>query len=84
MKRPTLELSEVDDGPAVDEKGAAEFLGVEPWTLQKWRYQKAGPPYVKYGTKKSSPIRYPMAGLRAFRVAASVDPSTAEAKAAER
>ena len=28
-----------------DEKGAANFLGKSPRTLQRWRHQKIGPPY---------------------------------------
>jgi len=32
-----------------DTVDAAEYLGLEPGTLENWRYNEKGPPCVKFG-----------------------------------
>ena len=41
---------------------AAEFLGVKPRTLEKWRYVGGGPPFFKLG----SAVVYDVAELEAW------------------
>jgi hypothetical protein len=36
----------------------AKRLKIQETTLRVWRTQKKGPPYLKLGEGKSSPIRY--------------------------
>ena len=46
----------------MDERQAAEILGVAFWTMRNWRQQEKGPPYLKIGGK----VRYRAADLEAF------------------
>jgi predicted DNA-binding transcriptional regulator AlpA len=55
---------------------AAEFLGLSPRTLERWRLEGRGPKYLKLGPRA---VRYSLASLREF-LAASVKTSTSEAK----
>jgi predicted DNA-binding transcriptional regulator AlpA len=36
----------------------AEMLQVHPGTLENWRVRGEGPPFVKLGNKRRSPVRY--------------------------
>lgn len=36
----------------------AEMLQVSTGTLENWRYRGEGPPFVKLGSKRRSPVRY--------------------------
>jgi predicted DNA-binding transcriptional regulator AlpA len=36
----------------------AEMLQVHPGTLENWRVKGEGPPFVKLGGKRRSPVRY--------------------------
>ena len=36
----------------------AELLKVHPGTLENWRVRGEGPPFVKLGSKRRSPVRY--------------------------
>jgi excisionase family DNA binding protein len=36
----------------------AELLKVHPGTLENWRVRGEGPPFVKLGNKRRSPVRY--------------------------
>jgi predicted DNA-binding transcriptional regulator AlpA len=49
---------------AVDERRAAEIVGLKPATLKKYRMRGGGPPYVRYGRRA---VRYRVADLRAWR-----------------
>lgn len=44
----------------------AELLGIAPATLTWWRSQKCGPPFVRLGRGKRSPIRYRLDAVEAF------------------
>ena len=56
--------------PELDEKDAAEFLGVTTAALNKWRQRKRGPAYLKmYGA-----IRYPLSDLKEFKEKSRVVP----------
>ncbi len=44
----------------------AEILNVSVGTLDRWRAERTGPPVVKFGATRRSPIRYPSDGLDAF------------------
>lgn len=37
----------------------AELLKVHPGTLENWRVRGEGPPFVKLGNSRRSPVRYP-------------------------
>jgi hypothetical protein len=39
-------------------ENVAELLGVAPATLVWWRAQRQGPPFVRLGRGRRSPIRY--------------------------
>ena len=41
-------------------------FAVEEETLQDWRMKGEGPPYIKLGFAKNSPIRYPIADVEAW------------------
>lgn len=43
-------------------KRAAEFLGLSPWTLVKWRSTGRGPKWVKFHSR----VRYHRADLTAY------------------
>ncbi|HSL83242.1 MAG TPA: helix-turn-helix domain-containing protein [Thermoanaerobaculia bacterium] len=64
-----------DDLPLLNQDQAAEALAVPPRTLERWRYQGGGPPFVRVGRH----VRYRLRDLcqwlddRTFR-------STAEAE----
>ncbi|MFI4985812.1 MAG: helix-turn-helix transcriptional regulator [Alphaproteobacteria bacterium] len=47
----------------IDEKVAAEFLGVTARTMQKWRQTGGGPVYVAYSSRC---VRYRRAALKAW------------------
>jgi len=57
---------------------AAEFLGLEPETLEAWRRRGGGPKYVKYGNSPRAAVRYRLQDLEAFLVA-NLRENTAEA-----
>ena len=59
------------------EDEAAEFLGQSKKTLQDWRYERRGPRYLKYGSSRTSSVRYLRSDLEAFRTASTVDPGEA-------
>ncbi len=63
----------------VDERRAAEFLGMQVKTLQEWRTSGKGCPFVKIGRA----VRYSLADLDAF-IAKNTVQSTAEADARKR
>ena len=57
--------------PPIDEREAARVLGVKSFkTLQSWRTQRVGPPYLKIGRA----VRYRIEDLHAFMNAGRVDP----------
>jgi len=43
-------------------KKAAEYLGMEPGTLENWRYRSEGPPVVRLGKA----VRYDLKDLDAW------------------
>ena len=49
---------------------AAEFLGVSPLTLPRWRWSQTGPAYLKLGRS----IKYRQSDLEAFMDKGRVDP----------
>ena len=61
----------------LDERGAAEFLGVTIDTLQAWRSAKRGPPYSKLGPGICSAVRYSLADLRQFLKDTRINPASA-------
>ena len=50
----------------LDERKAAEFLGLAPMTLRRWRSIGRGPRYVKLGDTNQSGIRYRVSDLTAW------------------
>jgi len=40
-----------DGSKRLRSKGAAEYMGVSPSTLAKWRWRKEGPPYHRCGPR---------------------------------
>jgi hypothetical protein len=48
--------------PLMNTQGAAEFLGVSPGKVKRWRYSGGGPPFIKMG----SLVRYDPDSLRQF------------------
>lgn len=41
----------------------ADLLKVSHGTLENWRYRGEGPPFVKLGSRRRSPVRYPRKGV---------------------
>ena len=56
----------------LDERGAADLLGLKPATLRQWRMQERGPAFVRM----QRTIRYRREDLLAYLNAAIVTPST--------
>ena len=50
----------------LNDKEAAQKLGVTPATLRSWRCRGIGPSFVKMGLGKKSPVRYSVADIGAF------------------
>jgi excisionase family DNA binding protein len=44
------------------ETEAAEYLGISKKTLQRWRYSRSGPPYIKL----KHLVRYPVEDLQSW------------------
>ena len=44
----------------------ADLLKIHPGTLENWRCRGDGPPFVKLGDKRRSPVRYPRDSLEAW------------------
>ena len=44
-------------------KEAAEYLGLSPYTLERWRYLGKGPRFIRVGSKS---VRYRQTDLDAF------------------
>jgi len=55
---------------AVNEKRAANFLGVAVQTLRNWRHQLRGPAYVKMGRS----VRYQVEDLVGYLKKKKIDP----------
>jgi hypothetical protein len=60
-------ISTYDDNPIFDERGAADYLGLRPETLKKWRQRDQGPSYIQYGP--AGPVRYELDTLTTYRAA---------------
>jgi helix-turn-helix protein len=56
-------VTQQDFSKLLDERAAAEILGVVPATLCKWRATGEGPPYLKIGRRRL----YDPADLKQFR-----------------
>lgn len=50
----------VDESPMLDTKAAAQYLNLQPRTLENWRTKGIGPRYVQYSTRM---VRYHIAEL---------------------
>jgi predicted DNA-binding transcriptional regulator AlpA len=51
------------DDRLLSEGEAAEYLGLSPHTLNRWRVVRAGPPFIKIGAKA---VRYRLPDLAAW------------------
>ena len=56
---------------ALDEKAAASYTGLSVRTLQKRRFERQGPPYIKLGRR----VAYRLEDLDNFLEAHRVDPA---------
>lgn len=48
--------------PLIDAKAASELLAIPLRTLERWRVERVGPPWIKLGRA----VRYDVAELRRF------------------
>lgn len=55
----------------LDERQAAQFLGLSVSTLQQWRFRSRGPAYLKFGKA----VRYRVADLETYIAAHLVRPA---------
>jgi len=58
------------DNKLLSNSEAAEFLGMSPDTLPRWRWARVGPAYLKVGRS----IKYRLADLEAFLNESRVNP----------
>jgi len=58
------------DNKLLSNSEAAEFLGMSPDTLPRWRWEGVGPAYLKVGRS----IKYRLADLEAFLNESRVNP----------
>lgn len=49
--------------PLLNTKEAAKYLGLSPYTLERWRYLVKGPRFIRVGGKA---VRYRQSALDAF------------------
>lgn len=59
----------------MDEKAAAQYLGLSVRTLQDWRSRAIGPAYLKLGTARKSRILYLRSDLDAYAESCRVVPA---------
>lgn len=69
----TTQVNSQITAPLLNEKAAAERLGLAVKTLQKWRWTGGGPVFAKLG----GTVRYRVSDIDAF-VAANVRASTSD------
>ena len=50
-KRPTTRRTSSSRPKCIDTAAAAKFVGVSKRTLEKWRCEGGGPPYLKLGRR---------------------------------
>jgi len=50
----------------IDDKEAAQRLGMKPPTLRSWRCRGVGPAYIKLGRGKRAAVRYDLRDLARF------------------
>lgn len=58
----TVVVERIEVTPLLREQQVAAILNVAIKTLQKWRYEKTGPAYVKFGTV----VRYELEALQSY------------------
>lgn len=63
-------MSAIESRTYFDEKAAAEFLSLSVRTLQKWRYEGGGPPFVRISRRA---IRYSREELKAWMDARTLE-----------
>jgi predicted DNA-binding transcriptional regulator AlpA len=63
-------MEEVMEKQIVNERQAAQYLGLSVKTLQAWRWRGTGPRYVKM----NKAVRYRLGDLDAFTESNVVDP----------
>lgn len=70
-------LSSLSDDFLLTVLEVASYLRVDEGTLESWRRNARleGPPYVRLGTGKRSPVRYRVADLRGWLKANRHDPT---------
>lgn len=62
---PLLKSADLEAG-MLSTQEAAKLLGQPDSTLRRWRCERVGPPFVKYGPRN---FRYPRAALVAYAAA---------------
>jgi predicted DNA-binding transcriptional regulator AlpA len=61
------------DSRMLREAEVSKILNVSQWTLQDWRRNHTGPPYVKLGKA----VRYPLGALRLWVANQTIEPNAA-------
>jgi len=56
----------IRDDQLLNESDLSKILSVSVQCLRKWRYQAKGPPFLRLGSQKKRPVRYPTTGLQAW------------------
>ena len=46
-----MNRSQAKDSECLDTRESARLLGLSPRTLEKWRYEGSGPPFLKMGRR---------------------------------
>lgn len=74
----SIEVNSVSKG-LVNERGAADYLGMNIRTIQSWRQQHKGPRFIRIGTH----VRYRIEDLEQFVISNAVEPQRAAGKMGE-
>lgn len=74
-------MASIDLGDLLTNEQTADLLGIRPNTLEVWRCNAKGPPFIKLGTHPSSPIRYQRSRVMAW-IEANTHQSTSSYSAA--
>lgn len=74
-------MASIDLDELLTNEQTADLLGIRPNTLEVWRCNAKGPPFIKMGTHPSSPIRYQRSRVMAW-IEANTHNSTSSYSAA--
>ena len=68
----------MNDERLLSEVEVEAIYGIKRRLLQQWRHRRVGPPFIKLGSSKASPVRYKKRDLEKY-----LEDNTVETKGSE-